>query len=219
MESESVSAALIDARRNWFSSARNELVSMPANLTKRIPDREERLRLRSALAAQVSRRLLALESMAEVRIENIRLVGHVEVRALGAPPTPEEKDSELIAMIRVRDELRSEGWSVSDVSAEGRGFDLLATRGNQQRCVEVKGVWGSASSQGVRLTANEVLIALQQGEQYWLYVVDRCQDGLGTIFGTFANPVNTFGADIAQDTVFRVPGSVLLAAVEQLENE
>ena len=79
------------------------------------------------------------------------------VSATGVPPDPAEEDSEAIAMRRTRDLLSADGWAVGDVHAEGRGFDLYATRGQAQRCVEVKGVWTSASSSGVKLTGNEIL--------------------------------------------------------------
>lgn len=211
-EASTLRTRLTQARKEWFSTAQSDLQSMPVNLTKRISNREERLRIRNQLSDRVRRRIERIEAMTDVRMSDLKLRTHVSVRASGVPLTPKEKDSELIAMIRVRDILRSDGWAVTDVSSEGRGYDLLATRGGQQRCVEVKGIWDSAGSRGLRLTSNEVLIALQQGDQYWLYVVDTCADGVGTLFGAFSNPVRTFGPKLGADSIFSVPGSALTDA-------
>jgi len=76
----------------------------------------------------------------------------------------------------------------------------------------VKGVWGSAASQGVRLTGNEILIAAQQRGDSWLYVIDQCSEGDGSIFGYFRDPVTTFEGLLKQDAFFTLPGSALKAA-------
>jgi superfamily II DNA or RNA helicase len=206
------------ARMDWFASAKKELQALPTNLTKKIINRDERLAIRERLAKQVESRLADLEAMSRVTINHPRLIAHLRVLASGIPPTPEEKDSELIAMIHVRDHLKVRGWQVSDVSTEGRGYDLLAIRGNQQRCVEVKGIWDSAASRGIRMTGNEVLIATQHRHEYWLYVVDQCSDGDGQLFGAFPDPVMTFRADIKADAIFKVPGSSLSSARDQEQN-
>jgi len=57
--------------------------------------------------------------------------------------------------------LEREGWGVSDVSREHIGYDLLATRGEEQMHVEVKGTTGEGSS--VLLTKNEVSHARRDG--------------------------------------------------------
>ncbi|MDI2019997.1 helicase-related protein [Paenarthrobacter nicotinovorans] len=203
------------ARSDWFASAKIELQSLPTNLTKAIKDRGERLSVRAALSAQVTSRLQELEVMSRVTVTEPRLMAHIRVLAEGIPPTPEEKDSEKISMVHVRDHLKERGWRVDDISTEGRGYDLLATRGNQQRCIEVKGIWNSAASQGIRMTGNEVLIATQHRTEYWLYVVDHCHDGKGQLFGVYPDPITTFHADIKAEAVFNVPGSSLNAARDQ----
>jgi hypothetical protein len=137
------------------------------------------------------------------------------VKASGVPPAPTEKDSEAIAMRFVHDHLVSEGFAVADVHLEGRGYDLYAARGQAQRCVEVKGVWDSAASQGIRMTGNEILIATQQRTDYWLYVIDRCSDGVGATFGVYRDPISTFGEMIRQEAIFQVPGSVLKATRDE----
>lgn len=207
------------ARGDWFASAKSELQSLPTNLTKAIKNRDERLSVRASLSAQVTTRLNELEAMSKVTVTEPRLMAHIRVRAEGIPPTPQEKDSERIGMVHVRDHLKTRGWRVDDVSKENRGYDLLATRGNQQRCVEVKGIWDSAASNGIRMTGNEVLIATQHRTEYWLYVIDHCHNGKGNLFGVYPDPITTFRADIKADAVFKVPGSSLNAARDQENNE
>ena len=118
-------------------------------------------------------------------------------------------------MRRTRDLLSADGWAVGDVHAEGRGYDLYATRGQAQRCVEVKGVWTSASSSGAKLTGNEILTATQQRTDYWLYVIDQCSNGVGQVFGAYRDPVTVFGGLIRQEAIFKLSGSVLKAAREK----
>ena len=107
---------------------------------------------------------------------------------------------------------------MADVHTEDRGYDLHASRGREQRLVEVKGVWQTASSQGISMTGNEVLIATQHGRDYVLYVVDQCQDGTGVLYGVYPDPARTF-ADVSAGTVIvHVPGSALKAAREKEES-
>ena len=117
-------------------------------------------------------------------------------------------------MAHVRDLLNTDGWGVTDVHTAGEGFDLLARRGHEQRCVEVKGVWDSASSQGVSLTGNEIVKAGLLGNEYWLYVVDHCRDG-GKLYAAYQNPAAVF-ADVTRDvTVVRINGSDLETARQE----
>jgi hypothetical protein len=111
--------------------------------------------------------------------------------------------------------LSADGWAVGDVHAEGRGYDLYATRGRAQQCVEVKGVWMSASASGVRLTGNEILTATQQRTDYWLYVIDQCSDGVGKVFGIYRDPIAAFGGLIKQEAIFKLPGAALMTAREK----
>ena len=105
--------------------------------------------------------------------------------------------------------LEADGWRVEDVHTEGRGYDLEARRQSQVRQVEVKGVADDASSAGIRMTGNEVLIATQYRTSYWLYVVDQCADGTGRLFGAYEDPATLFSGDMVGDAIFRVPGSTL----------
>jgi superfamily II DNA or RNA helicase len=204
-----------NAVRTWLTSAEREVRDLPSKISRDISNRDERLRVRAQLELTVNKRLAELRRMADVAIINVRLVAHIRVQAEGIPPEPTEKDSERISMRRVHDELVSDHWGVADVHLEGRGYDLYATKGQAQRCVEVKGVWNSAASTGIRMTGKEVLIATQQRADFWLYVVDNCANGEGNMFGIYRDPISTFDRLIKQDAIFTVPGSALTAARDQ----
>ncbi|MDI7268354.1 MAG: helicase-related protein, partial [Myxococcota bacterium] len=171
------------ALEDWLRTAERELNRLPATLAAHIEDPERRRAERRRVEQAVQRRLTELREMAKVEVGGIRAVGWARVRAAGVPPDPTEADSEEIAMRLVAAELRKDGWAVSDVHKEGRGYDLYAVRGRVQRCVEVKGVWDAAASSGVRLTGHELLIARQMAGDYWLCVVDDCRRG-GKVYGT-----------------------------------
>ena len=50
------------------------------------------------------------------------------------------------------------------------------------------------------------------GGDYWLYVVDSCEDGTGTLRTVIRNPANEL-ADLTRDVaVLAVKGSALMAA-------
>ncbi len=205
------------ARNDWFATARRDLANLPTDLTPAVafPNREERVALRNTLKAKTEHRLAELERLSVVAITAPRLVARIHAAAAGVPATVEEKDSEAISMRLVAHTLAAQGWVVSDVHLDNLGYDLYARRGREHRLVEVKGVWGSASSNGVRLTGNEVLMATQHRKDYWLYVVDGCSDGQGRVFGTFEDPVTVFASDITADAIFKVPGSSLARAANQ----
>jgi hypothetical protein len=198
--------------RAWLVNAGKELRDLPNRISGDITERAERVRVRNELTRMVTQRIDELGRMANVTITDVHVASAVSVKATGVPPNPTEKDSETISMRKVHDVLTAEGFRVSDVHTEELGYDLYATRGREQRCVEVKGVWGSAASQGVRLTGNEILIAAQQRGDYWLYVIDQCSEGDGSIFGYFRDPVTTFEGLLKQDAFFTLPGSALKEA-------
>ena len=204
------------AMEQWLADAARDLQRLPSMLASEVTDEEARRSTRERLRQAVESRLSELRATATVEISSPRRLGWATVEHAGTPPDPTEADSEAIAMVRVTAALRADGWAVSDVHLEGRGYDLHAVRGRAQRCVEVKGVWHSAASAGVRLTGNELLIARQLGRDYWLYIVDYCENGTGTLFGVYADPAATF-ADVMQDmTIIRIPGSALREAREEI---
>lgn len=193
----------------WRETAKRSLDRLPADMTREIDDPEIRRSERARLTKMSAGRLAELERLTQFAVRNVRRVGWARILAAGVPPEPTEKDSETIAMNRVADHLRSDGWQIADVHLEDRGYDLHATRGGHQRCVEVKGVWENASSNGVSLTGNEVLIASQLAADYWLYVVDRCRDG-GRIFGTYRDPASMFNDSMRAVGTVHINGSDLV---------
>ena len=197
------------ALEEWLKNTEKELERLPPQLTNHLPA-ETRRAERKRIEQAVKRRLADLRDMVKVEASTPRPVGWAHVRAVGVSLEPTEADSETISMQFTAKMLRDDGWSVSDVHTEGRGYDLYAVRGREQRCVEVKGVWSAASSTGIRMTGEELLIARQMAGDYWLYVVDDCQNG-GKLYGTYPDPVRLF-ADLMRDVaVVRVPGSALKA--------
>jgi hypothetical protein len=179
------------------------------SLTEGLRDRDTRLALRRKLQAQTAQRLDELERLVDVQLTDPKLVGRVRVYAAADPSIEAEIDSEFVSMKHIHQMLENDGWSVEDVHTEGRGYDLDARRNSQVRHVEVKGVLGSAASDGIRMTGNEVLIATQHRKEYWLYVVDECGDGTGRFFGAYQDPATIFASDMTGDAIFRVPGSSL----------
>lgn len=195
-------------RDQWTDKARNDLKLLPMQLTKNLPPQQRPAQF-NRLKEQTADRLTELEALSKVSVTEPVLVGHLRVHPAGKPPTAEETNSEAIAMARVAQLLTAQGWTVDDVHTENRGYDLLARRGPEQRQVEVKGIWGSATSTGIRMTGNEVLIAAQHRDTYWLYVVDQCSNGTGNLVGAFPDPLQMLGADMAGDMYFRIQGSTL----------
>ena len=199
-------------RAGWFAQARKDLANLPVALAGGVEDREERVALRRRLQSRAAERLVQMEELARVDLTEPELVGRLRVlpgSRTGEDEDGPDADSEWVAMLHVDRHLSEDGWDVEDVHTDGRGYDLEARRHSQIRRVEVKGVRGSAASSGVRMTGNEVLIATQHRKDYWLYVVDHCEDGAGTLFGSYEDPATLFGTDMVGDAIFRVPGSSL----------
>jgi superfamily II DNA or RNA helicase len=199
-------------RTEWFAQAQRDLQNLPTELTHIITDREQRVATRQRLQTQTTQRLDELQRLSQVTISSPRLAARVRVHSAAIPKTAEETDSELISMRAVQQHLTRDGWQVADIHTENRGYDLHAVRGRERRLVEVKGVWSSAASTGIRMTGNEILIATQHTNDYWLYVIDHCNNGTGQFFGAYSNPAQLFASDITGDAIFKVPGSRLNAA-------
>lgn len=199
-------------RSDWFAKARHDLRDLPIALTLDIADKRERIALRNHLEAQAEGRLTELESLSQVTITSPRMVARVRVHPAATPETKEETDSEVISMKRVAAELLEQGWKVDDVHAQNRGYDLYAVQGSKRRLVEVKGVWESAAANGIRMTGNEVLMATQHRDEFWLYVVDQCSNGTGNLFGAYRDPATLFASDMKGEAIFKVPGSSLKTA-------
>lgn len=196
-------------RSDWFAGARKELVNLPITLTEGITDRTTRMALRRDLQVKTDARLADLQRLIDAQLTEPAMVGRIRVYAAADPATQVELDTEYVAMRFVASMLVDDGWQVEDVHTEYRGYDLEARRHSQIRHIEVKGVLGSAASDGIRMTGNEVLIATQHRKDYWLYVVDECADGTGRFFGAYEDPATLFASDMRGDAIFRVPGSSL----------
>lgn len=207
----------ISARRaelsKWLGNVRRQLGRLPNDLTDHIAKRSERVAAREQIEQATAARIDELQALASVEAGPLRRVGWARVEP-AADLDLEPPDSERIAVEHVVGLLRADGWRVADVHTEGRGFDLHARKGSQQRCVEVKGVAGRASSRGVSLTGNELLMAGQHGADYWLYIVDRCDEG-GELYAAYRNPAVLFAQRISDAGVLRIKGSDLEAAKDQ----
>jgi hypothetical protein len=202
-----------EALTEWFAGARNQLRRLPNDLSDDITDADERRATRARLNSAVENRLRELEGALSLSPGALKRVGWAQVEGTGVPPAPTEHDSELIATAHVVALLSEQGFAVADVHTEGRGYDLHARRGREQRCVEVKGVWTNATSTGVTVTGNELAKAGLLGRDYWLYVVDGCQAG-GALFAAFQDPAVVFDGAMKDVAVLRIPGSELRAAKE-----
>lgn len=165
--------------------------------------------MRRHLQQQTETRLDALKQLIDVQLGAPALAGRLRVYSAADANTKAEIDSEMVSMTFVAKFLKDDGWDVDDVHTEGRGYDLDARRHSQIRHVEVKGVAQSAASAGIRMTGNEVLIATQQRKDYWLYVVDNCDNGVGRLFGVYEDPATLFATSMTGDAIFRVAGSTL----------
>ena len=196
----------------WHTKASQDLKKLPFDLTRDIVDADTRAAVRARAKKAAVERANVLKTASDLKVEQPALVGWAYVTGQGIPEQPEEKDSETISMVHVTKLLNSAGWDVADVSQEMVGYDLRARRGLRHRAIEVKGIWTSASSTGIRLTGDEMIRAGILGDDYWLYVVDGCEDGTGTLRTVIRNPADEL-ADLTRDVaVLAVKGSALMAA-------
>jgi len=196
----------------WLGGAAHQLRDLPNQLTDEIDDRDERLALRSRLEAITAERIAALHEASRVCAPgDMRRLGWARVVGCGSAAAPDASDSESVAVRYVASRLSDEGFAVADVQTEGQGYDLHARRGGEQRLVEVKGIAGSAASTGITLTGGEWVKAALQGDAYWLYVVDDCDNG-GRLFGEYRDPATLFSSDAVEITNVRIRGSDLDAA-------
>ena len=196
------------AMEKWVADARKNLRRLPNELTDDIVDRERRLSERSRIEQAIDSRIEELDKAVQIEVRKpLSRIGWARVKGAGSVDI-EEKNSEQIAMRLVVDLLEAKGWKVADVHTEGLGYDLHARQGHRQQCVEVKGIWDKASSRGVTLTGNEMVRAGLLGEDYWLYIVDRCSEG-GTLYFAYSDPAALF-AELTRDiTSLHIKGSDL----------
>lgn len=197
---------------NWHARAVRQLKRLPDTLAGAATSSEERTKVRRRIEAATKERVATLEAAAALEVGTPTLIGWAQVQATRIPADPTEQDSEKISMRFVADRLSSEGWKVASVPTENRGWDMQARKGSMTRYIEVKGVWGAASSDGVRMTGNEFTQAGVLGDNYWLYVIDQCHDGTGQLAKVVRNPASEF-ADVYRDVpILKIAGSDLMAA-------
>ena len=202
----------------WVKQLSNQLRRLPNDLTDQIPDAKRRTTARARIESTIRHRLNDAKTAARVTRGEPRRVGWAHIVASAARDEPEEAAdeqaaSEAVSMRLVADLLEGDSWHVEDVHTQGRGYDLHAVRGAEQRCVEVKGRAGRASATGIALTGGELAQAAQLGDDYWLYVVDQCADGTGNLYGAWQNPIQTFQGGFTGVRLWRLPGSELKAAL------
>lgn len=203
---------------SWVKQLRKELRRLPNALTDQIPDRQTKLAQRNKIRETIAARIEQAKGAAQVTCGEQRKIGWAHVVAVQHDDDDmddTDPESEAVSMRLVTNRLSSHGWKVTDVHTEGSGYDLYAERGAEQRCVEVKGLAGNASSAGVRLTGGELAKAAQLGDEYWLYVVENCFDGEGRLYAAWKNPAETFRDSFTDVPIVRLAGSELKAALDK----
>ena len=207
-------------RQKWVKQLERQFRPLPNLLTDQIRDRAKRTEQRLRIHRNINARLSDSKKAASVVCGEPRRIGWAHVTGTqesgddeGEPH--EDPHSHFVSMQHVMTRLRQGEWDVEDVETENRGYDIYAARGSQHRCVEVKGVAGKASTSGVKLTGGELVTADQMGDDYWLYVVEDCADGTGTLCGAWQNPAKTFEDQWVDVPGVRLPGSKIKAALDK----
>jgi len=207
-----------DTLAAWLKEASTQLQKLPNDLTDDIEPASDRQAARREVEAATEARIGQLEAAVELSVGKIEPLGWAHVSGTATPgDIVEDTDSEVVAMKHVTALLGDDDWGVADVHTERVGYDLKATRGSQVRLVEVKGIRGSASSEGIGLTGAELATAGIHGTDYWLYVVDHCADGSGVLFDAWPNPAEVFAGALKDVALLRIPGSALSAAKKESE--
>ena len=196
----------------WHAAASKQLRRLPADLVRDVKDQEDRRQLRDRAKQAVEVRTNALRAASDLHVDEPELIGWAKVLGRGKPELPTEKNSEQIAMDHVIGLLGGAGFDVADVSQERVGYDVRAKRHFRQRLIEVKGIWESASSTGIRLTGDEMIRAGIHGDDYWLYVVDECQNGSGVLRAVVRNPAKVFDGLARDVPILAIKGSDLMNA-------
>ncbi|KUF13410.1 helicase [Streptomyces silvensis] len=199
-------------RRDWYAAAKRDLTNLPVDVTLDIPDRGERLALRDRLTAASERRLAQLEELCQVEAEPPRLISRLQVLPGPNGGSPHRRQAEAVAADHVRRLLEGDGWTVDDVRAESRGFQLCALRGQERWMVAVKGAWRGVDDEDIRLYGGELLMSAQYRSDYVLYVVESCHDGVGRLFASFRDPFDVFAAGLHREAVHRLSGDMLRSA-------
>ncbi|MGD1225786.1 helicase-related protein [Streptomyces krungchingensis] len=164
-------------RKAWVSKAREQLDQVEYRYIEELEElpfdvRRQRMMLFDQLKHD---RLDQLTQIEKVNPTAPRLIGWVSVvGAARATELGHDPDSEAIAIATVLTELERLDFVVDDRQTAKVGYDLFARhryRG-EQRLVEVKGF--AEGLRAVWLEQHEWAQAQQRGDDYWLYVVEKC---------------------------------------------
>jgi superfamily II DNA or RNA helicase len=120
----------------------------------------------------VQERSLTLQAVE--RITSVLVLPHPEREApdvRGMRPNPE---TEATAMRVVIEYEQSQGRKVDDVHEKNLGYDITSvnTTTGELRLIEVKGLAGDTGT--IVLTPNEIRVAQDRRDCYWLYIVTNC---------------------------------------------
>ena len=210
-----------DLLDTWQRAAAHDLDRLPRLLSAGASSGAERSAIRDRVRRAIETRKRALTASSELSVGSPTLIGWCRVRGAASEVAADEqqrqKDSEAVSMRRIKTLLRDQGWHVDDVAHQNVGWDLEARKGVLLRTVEVKGIWGNASSEGIRLTGNEMIRAGINGDRYWLYVVDRCSDGTGRLATVIQNPADKLDGLTRDIAVLSVKGSDLMSVESDLD--
>ncbi len=108
------------------------------------------------------------------RMTSVLIVPHPERDSPEVRRLRPNLQTEAVAMQVVMDYEKSQGREVYDVHEKNLGYDLtsLDLRSGELRLIEVKGIGEAEGS--VLLTPNELRVAQDRRDCYWLYVVTNC---------------------------------------------
>ena len=139
-------------------------------------------RRRQELQQQRSLSLQAIE-----RITSVLVLPHPARNAPDVRNLRPDSETEATAMRVVMDHEQAAGRQVFDVHEKNLGYDItsLDVNSGELRLIEVKGIGADAGS--VLLTPNELRVAQDRRDCYWLYVVTNCNTK-STLFPPIKDP-------------------------------
>lgn len=149
-----------------------------------------RERRREELARQATLSLHGVE-----RLTSVLVLPHPEPEAAQVRRMQPNPETEATAMRVAMEYEQAAGRTVTDVHEKDLGYDLtsLDTRSGELRLIEVKGIGADHGS--VILTPNELRVAQDRPECFWLYVVTNC-DTTPTLFPPILNPARLPWAEV-----------------------
>jgi len=132
------------------------------------------------MLARRERRRQELQQQRSLTLQAVERLASVLVLPHPDRETPEVRrlrpnlETEAVAMRVAMQYERSQGREVYDVHEKNLGYDLtsLDLRSGELRLIEVKGIGEAEGS--IMLTPNELRVAQDRRDCYWLYVVTNC---------------------------------------------